>query len=513
MKRSLLVRPGDINAFFGLMLDNVTQLVILSGILIGVFGFPKELVLYKIVPGSVVGVLIGDLVYSSMAIRLARRTGRADVTAMPLGIDTISLFAFSFGIIGPAFAATKDPEAAWRIAMAAIVVVGLLKIALSTLAPYLRRFVPRAGLLGPIAAVAILLIGFFPSLKIFHQPLVGFLSLVIILAGFIGRVRMPFGLPAALTGVMVGVVVYYTLSAVGLIASELRTVSEAGWITAIPWPTLGFLQGFSGLGPYLALALPFALVTVIGGVDVTESAAAGGDEYNTRNIVLTDGISTLIGGLCGGVLQTTPYIGQPAYKDMGAGAGYTLATALFVGLGGMLGYLAWIVNIIPEAAVAPILIFIGLEILAQAFSATPKSHHKAVAIAFFPAIAYLVLIQISSAVTGAGGSFEKLTGDAAGTVQTITLLANGFIISSMLWAGALSMIIDQRLEVAAGFLAVAGIASSFGLIHSPFSDGRLFWPWAADSNVPAMLAAAYLLSAGLLVAIDRFRTTDNEESS
>jgi AGZA family xanthine/uracil permease-like MFS transporter len=267
------------------------------------------------------------------------------------------------------------------------------------------------------------------------------------------------------------------------------------------------------VGPYLALALPFALVTVIGGVDVTESAAAGGDEYNTRNIVLTDGISTLIGGLCGGVLQTTPYIGQPAYKDMGAGAGYTLATALFVGLGGMLGYLAWIVNIIPEAAVAPILIFIGLEILAQAFSATPKSHHKAVAIAFLPAIAYLVLIQISSAVTGSGGSFEKLTGDAAVTVQTITLLANGFIISSMLWAGALSMIIDQRLKVAAGFLAVAGFASSFGLIHSPFSDGRLFWPWAADSNAPIMLAPAYLLSAGLLVAIDRFRTTGNEESS
>ena len=75
MKRSFLVRPGDLNAFFGLMLDNVTQLVILSGILIGVFGFPKELVFYKIIPGSVVGVLIGDLVYSTMAIRLARKTG------------------------------------------------------------------------------------------------------------------------------------------------------------------------------------------------------------------------------------------------------------------------------------------------------------------------------------------------------------------------------------------------------------------------------------------------------
>jgi AGZA family xanthine/uracil permease-like MFS transporter len=512
MKRSLLVRPGDLNAFFGLMLDNVTQLVILSGILIGVFGFPTELVLYRIVPGSVVGVLIGDLVYSVMAVRLARKTGRADVTAMPLGIDTISLFAFSFGIIGPAYLATHDPEAAWRIAMAAIVVAGLVKIPLAFLTPHLRRLVPRAGLLGPIAGIAILMIGFFPLLKVFHQPLVGFLSLVIILTGFIGRVRLPGGIPAAFAGVAVGIAVYYSLSAAGLILPEIRTGPAPGWRVALPWPTTGFIQGLSGLGPYLALVLPFALTIVIGGVDVTESAAAGGDEYNARDIVLTDGISTLIGGLCGGVLQTTPYIGQPAYKDMGAGAGYTLATALFVGLGGVLGYLAWIVNIIPEAAVAPILVFIGLEILAQAFSATPAAHHKAVAIAFLPAIAYLVLIQVNSALGGAGASVEKLTADAAATVRTITILANGFIISSMLWAGALSMIIDHRFKAAAAFLSAGGIATLFGVIHSPFPDGRLFWPWAADSQVSIRLAAAYLLSAGLLAAIDRFCTTDKEIS-
>ena len=37
-------RPGDINAFFGLMLDNISNLVILSGILVGVIGYPKEIV-------------------------------------------------------------------------------------------------------------------------------------------------------------------------------------------------------------------------------------------------------------------------------------------------------------------------------------------------------------------------------------------------------------------------------------------------------------------------------------
>jgi len=71
-------QPGDLNAFFGLILDNMTQLVILSSILIGIFGFPRELVLYKIVPGSAMGVLVGDLAYTWMAVRLFKRTGRRD---------------------------------------------------------------------------------------------------------------------------------------------------------------------------------------------------------------------------------------------------------------------------------------------------------------------------------------------------------------------------------------------------------------------------------------------------
>src|SRR3972149_6898070 len=101
-------RLGDINAFFGLMGDNMSDLVIMAGILIGVFQFPADIVLYKMIPGTAIGVLIGDLVYTRMAMRLAKKTGRDDVTAMPLGLDTPSTFGLTFGVIGPAFLATKD---------------------------------------------------------------------------------------------------------------------------------------------------------------------------------------------------------------------------------------------------------------------------------------------------------------------------------------------------------------------------------------------------------------------
>ena len=58
---------------------------------------------------------------------------------------------------------------------------------------------------------------------------------------------------------------------------------------------------------------------------------------------------------------------------MGARAGYTLATALFVGGAGVFGYFDWIFLLLPKAVVFPILIFVGLEITAQSFRATPDA--------------------------------------------------------------------------------------------------------------------------------------------
>jgi len=169
--------PGDWNAFFGLALDNLGLFVIFSGLLIGVFGFPSDLVLHVMVPGTAVGVLLGNLIYTALAVRLMRRTGRSDVTAMPFGLDTPSLFGIVFGVLGPAMLLTRDPIVAWKIGMGVTVAMGVIKLGCAFAGDWARRVVPRAALLGSIAGVAILLIAFLPSLRIFGDPLVGVVSL------------------------------------------------------------------------------------------------------------------------------------------------------------------------------------------------------------------------------------------------------------------------------------------------------------------------------------------------
>ena len=256
------------------------------------------------VPGTALGVLAGDLVYTWLAVRLMRRTGHEDVTAMPFGIDTPTLFAMVFGVLGPVMLATGDPVLAWKVGMTATIAIGLAKLGLALGGDWARRVVPRAALLGSIGGVSILLIAFLPMLKIFRDPLVGLVALILLLLALFGRVRMPFGLPGAFVSVLAGALIFWGRAGVDLGPSG--TIASGPLRLALPWPTLGWLDALPETLPYLSIALPFALVTTIGGIDNTESAAAAGDEYRARDILLTEAAATVLAGCCGGVIQNTP---------------------------------------------------------------------------------------------------------------------------------------------------------------------------------------------------------------
>src|SRR5262249_12636914 len=176
-------------------------------------------------------------------------------------------------------------------------------------------------------------------------------------------------------------------------------------------------------------------------------------------------------------------------KAMGARAGYTLATGIVIGVGAAAGVLSLLVAVLPEAAIAPILVFIGLEITAQGFLATPHRHGPAVALTFVPVAAAVVLIESGALRSALGGSPAALGGEAALGYQALLLLGNGFILTAVLWGWALASIIDGRLGLAGILFVVASLAALFGAIHSPLATGALFWPWAAPTAMPPPPAA------------------------
>lgn len=547
MTRYRWAARGDVNAFFGLMLDNVAVMLILFSLIssatapaeqrAGEIRFTPEFVLTRMIPGTALGVLIGDLVYTWMAFRLARRTGRDDVTAMPLGLDTPSTFGVTFLVLLPSLqvgwerfgghsVAERHELAmhfAWLVGLLTLVMSGIFKLLLAPFGNAIRRLVPRAGLLGSLAAIALALIAFLPMLLdgIAGAPLVGMLALLVILITLVAHRELPGQFPGALAAALVGAGIYWigqVLESRGLGTVAAPLPSSAGRVTWQPLALVSFWSfdvelwgsAFGEALNKLPVALPFALATIVGGIDCTESAASAGDEYDTRAILLTEGGASLIAGLLGGVIQTTPYIGHPAFKKMGGRAAYTLAAALFIGGVGVFGGLDLLFAWLPKGALFGILVFVGLEITAQSFQATPTRHYPALALAMLPALAALVFLVVKNLF---GPTVPE--GPAAREVLvTLRCLSNGFIISSLLWAAALAMILDGRLRMAGVYYAIAGVCALFGIIHSPLGDERIDVPWrvvgelatgplaeAVRYQTPYHWAVAYGLMAAVVVGL------------
>ncbi len=530
---------GDVNAFFGLMLDNLGDMILMAGLLVGAFGMPSEFVLTKMIPGTAVGVLVGDLIFTLMGMRLTKRSGRSDVTAMPLGLDTPSTFGTVFLIIGPAYKASlargltplEAAQHAWFLGIAMILASGVFKLACAPFSGWIRRALPRAGLLGSLTAIALVIISFMPLIDIAAQPVAGMAALALILALLTARWELPKRFPSALAAVLVGCALFYLMGALGFgpgFGSEgTKPSTTLRAVLPMPvseWYTWAREFWKEALG-YLPVAIPLALATVVGGIDCTESAAAAGDDYHTGLIIAAEGFATVIGGLFGGVIQSTPYIGHPAYKAMGARSGYTLATALFVGAAGILGFFDWIFYLIPKAAVFPILIFVGLEITSQSFQATYKRHYPAVAFACVPALAYLALLALNQVLPFI--PFGSLPPTAQRWVEVVTILSGGFIVTSLLWGTALAHLIDGKIRKAASIFLLAAFFSWFGIIHSPLPSGPIVLPSEALARVasegrseavkyqtPYHWAAAYGVVALSLLILGTFgRAPENLEDS
>lgn len=491
--------PGDVNAFFGLMLDNIAGLILMVTLLSASFGFPADFAVSHMVPGTAIGVVVGDLAFFALAFYLARKTGRTDVTAMPLGLDTPSTFGMVFFVLGPSFLAAKAAglapyqaaEQTWHIGIWSIVFSGIFKLLCTPLSGLVRRVVPRAGLLGSLAAIALVLISFLPLLDIFAHPLPGFIALAIVLTSLIGRTPLPGKIPGTLAALLVAGSVFYLMRLFGVAGYEAGEILETQWLPT-EWQaafTGKWIDSFSLAINYLPVVLPFALGTVVGGIDCTESAAAAGDEYHTGTVIGIEALATLAAGFCGGVIQTTPYIGHPAYKAMGGRAAYTLATAVLIGTAGVVGYFGFILQWIPSPVVFPILVFVGLEITAQSFIATPRRYYAAIALACVPALAFLA-INFPNQLFGDARLFDAginpttlADGELRAKLTTLGVLQGGFILVSLLWAWVLSAIIDTKFKTAGIVLLFTAAFTLFGVIHSPITPGnnRIFLPVGPES--------------------------------
>ena len=469
-----IVSREDLNAFWALFADNLANFVMVAALTKYVLGIPDEIIFSRIFPGLGVALLIGLGFYSWRAHKLARDTGRTDVTALPYGISTPVLFVYTFGVMLPVKLATDDGVLAWQVGIAAAFIGGLIEISGSFLGPLLKRITPRAGMLGTLAGIALVYIGTVPLAEIFESPVIAFPALAIVFVGLVAGVRLPFNIPAGLLAIVVGVGIALTIGE--------AHVSFEGVGLFVPVPVFGdLINGFIQLivrPELLVIIVPLEIYNFIETMNNVESAEAAGDEYPVRQCQIVDGLGTVCGSIFGSAFPTTVYIGHPGYKRLGGRAGYALMVGVILALASFAGLISFLHQLIPVAVVAPMLVFIAMVICGQAFAAIPKRHVMAGAVALMPHVGAIIVGKLHSTRDALNDAYgATMAFDDPGVVAALlqkgvhftgqTALANGAIISGLIWGGMTALLIDLKLRAAAGFAAGACVCSLLGLIHAP----------------------------------------------
>lgn len=495
--------PGDWNALFGLGTNVLVNLLVMTGLLKFVVGLPDALTFGRILPAVGLMLFLGNAYYAWMAWKLARDTGRDDVCALPSGPSVPHMFIVVFVIMLPILGQTGDPVKAWEAGLAWVFLQGFILIGGAWVAPLIRRITPRAALLGTLAGVSIAFISMRPAMEIYLSSTIGLLCLAVILASWFGGVRYPRGLPAGLVAMLLGVVIAWGATALGLpdvggMSGAALMDSFASFGFSVPLPAFGHVfSGFEFLGFILVTAIPFGVYDLVEALDNVESAEAAGDSYNTTEAITAEGVISLLGTVLGSPFANAVYIGHPGWKSMGGRIGYSGATGLFVLALSWFGILSVFLNAVPLVAISPILLYIGMLIGAQAFQTTPHRHAPAIILGLVPHLAAWAKVLVDGALGAAG---VTVTPELVAQMQVngvlyqgLAVLGDGAILSGLVLAAIGVFVIERKLTHAALFAACAAGLTFFGFMHGP----------AVGFAVSPGLAFAYLLVAGFFVACSR----------
>jgi AGZA family xanthine/uracil permease-like MFS transporter len=504
--------PGDWNAFFGFGTNILVNMLVLTGLLRFVLKMPDALVFGQILPATGLMLFLSTMYYAVLAFRLAKRTGRSDVCALPSGISVPHMFVVVFVVMMPILLKTSDPIKAWEAGLTWVFIQSFVLMIGGFIGPFIRKVTPRAALLGSLAGVSITFISMSPAAQVFTTPVIGIVCFGIILASWFGGVRYWLGIPAGLVAIAAGSVIAWGSTAIGLdyggmsVAKLTGSLSSFGF--AVPFPAIGHVfSGFEFLGVILVTAIPFGIYDLVEALDNVESASAAGDSFPTTRVLTADGVISLIGCLMGNPFINAVYIGHPGWKAMGGRIGYSAATGVMVIALAWFGVIALMMALIPVVAILPILLYIGMLIGSQAFQETPHRHAPAIVLALIPQVAAWGKTMIDNSLGAAGTNVAAVGLDKLGQngvlYHGLSVLGGGAVLSGMVLASVTVFIIDRKFVKAAAFSAVGALLTFFGLMHGE----------SVGVGQSLEVSASYLMLAFFLLIVERGAIRTREEAA
>lgn len=464
-------------------------------------GLPQQLVTGRILPAVALSILLGNFFYAWQARRLAINSRRNDVTAIPFGVNTPTIFAYISLIMLPVYERTHDANLAWHMGIFASLVSGAVQTASAFCIDWLRRTTPLAALLCPLAglAMAFLCLGFI--FGIFEIPAVALLPAIILLGTYASRMRLPWRIPSGLLAMAVGGVAVVLLRVMHLYHLPAQPpLLPPGLYLPKPVNFLKVLGSREGWR-YASIFLPLSLLDTLVSLQILESVRLAGDDYPTTPSLLVNGLATLAGAGLGSPFPTTLYIGHNAHKANGARIGYSILNGVVSAVLCLTGLVPVVLRIVPLEVVAFALVWFGLAMVGQAFQEVPAAHCVAVALGIVPMLAQWVTQIVDLAIRKSGSDLLTVAPRFGGELAIYGMIAlgQGALLVSMVWAATLVWIIERRFLQASAWMLVAALLSCLGVIHAyrlttQGIENQLGW-WVAPEFTLSYLAAALFLAA------------------
>lgn len=505
--------PGDWNAFFGFGTNILVNLLTLTALLRFVLKMPDDLVFGKILPATGLMLFLSTVYYAWLAYKLAKKTGRTDVCALPSGISVPHMFVVVFVIMLPITLKTGDPIRGWEAGLTWVFIQSFVLMIGGFVGPWIRKVTPRAALLGTLAGVSITFISMKPALEMYLTPAIGLTCFAIILLSWFGGVKYR-GIPAGLVAIAAGAAIAWGSTVLGFNIGGMTvkglTDSFTNFGFSIPLPVFNHVfGGFEFLGILLVTAIPFGIYDLVEAIDNVESAEVAGDAYPTIRVLTADGVVSLIGCIMGNPFINAVYIGHPGWKAMGGRIGYSAATGVFVIVLCWLGAISVMLALIPTVAILPILLYIGMLIGSQAFQETPKAHAPAIILGLTPHLAHWGVVLINGGLAAAGTIVPAMTPEAKAALiaamknegvlyHGMEVLGGGSILGGLILTAIGVCVIDRTFLRAAAFAGAGGVMTFFGFMHGDH---------IGFAQSP-MVAASYLVIAGVFVACAKFVTVE-----
>src|ERR1700722_4092651 len=454
---------GDLDTTIAQVGFNLAQMVIPVFLLLPV-GIAAGFSVSHLLPGYALGFLVGSLGLVLLAVRLAKRESRANVTAHVYGNNVPAIIAYTLSIMLPVYLETHDANRAWEIGAAAVVWTGIIKLVAAPFAGMFRRFLPAPAAMTVFGAAMYSYLALVLLQRVFDQPLVGLIALAIIFTSVLANIpitrwRIPPFIAAWIVPLSVALLIGYVRPSWSGLSFQLPFAT-----TGEPWRAMTLAL------PYLSVIAPIAIYQVLQDIASVAGAAAAGDDYDVRAVLACDGLGTLVCGLAGSVIAPVIYAMHPPYKAVGARISFAFWTPVLFLAVVMSGLTIFVAQLFPWPILAAIIAYVSIGVGMATLRRVDPKYLGAVLLGFVLPAGAVVATAINSALPALklSAANPAIQAELNRSIywSSVLGLGNGFLFLVLVLASMISELIDRRFGRAAAWCIVASVFSWFGLMHS-----------------------------------------------